>query len=453
MAANVTELIAESRLNRFHLRVVGLCACLIFFDGFDLTTVSYAAPDLANALGVSRPMLGPVFSAGLVGLTLGALLFGLLGDRIGRKPAFVLAGLLFGLATLGTATSGSLTTLILWRIVTGVGLGGATPLSITIASDFCPRRLRATLTMLMYCAFTIGGVVGGAAAAGLVHEWGWRAVFYVGGTLPLLLAPVLAAGLPETLQFLVLKGRTAELGRLLPRVNPAARLPADGRYVLADDTGSEGFQVSELFRHGYAPRTVLLWSIFFVTLVALYFYTTWLPTLLNGQGISPAGIVAITGASQFGGLAGSLIVAWLMISLPAFTIIAGGYAIAAVAMLGLALIGDGYAVLLAANFVVGIFLIGTQNGLNANSAMLYPPAMRSTGVGWGIGIGRIGGVLGPSIAGLLLALHLDPKSLFMLAAIPPLVASGIALAIGRVAGWRNVRSHPTTLAPSRERVG
>jgi AAHS family 4-hydroxybenzoate transporter-like MFS transporter len=442
MALNISEVLDTSPLNRFHLRVVGLCACLIFFDGFDLTTVSYAAPELARALGVSRPMLGPVFSAGLVGLTLGALLFGLLGDRIGRKRAFVAAGLLFGLATLATATANSLTSLMLWRVVTGIGLGGATPLSITIASDFCPRRLRATLTMLMYCAFTIGGVVGGAAAAGLMQEWGWRAVFVVGGILPLLLAPFLMLFLPETVQFLVLTGRTGRVGRLLAKLNPTSVAPADGVYVLADDTGRGGFQVAELFRHGYAPRTLLLWWIFFVTLVALFFYTTWLPTLLNGQGISPGRIVAITGASQFGGLAGSLLVAWLMIYLRPFTIISMGYAIAAVAMLALAWVGNSTSVLLVANFLVGVFLIGTQNALNANAAPLYPPAMRSTGVGWGIGIGRIGGVLGPSIAGLLLALHLPPTSLFMLAAAPPLLAAAIALAIGRAAAVQPAQ-HPS----------
>jgi MFS transporter, AAHS family, 4-hydroxybenzoate transporter len=428
---NVSARIDDSRLSSFHLRVVGLCAALVLCDGYDVTAVSYAAPAIASSLGVSRPLLGPVFSAGIFGLTLGALLFGPLGDRWGRKRAFILAGALFGMATLGTATATSLTSLIGWRFVAGIGLGGATPVAVTIATDFCPRRVRSALTMIMYGGFTVGGILGGVVSTA-VPTWGWQAMFAIGGVAPLLLAPLLVATLPETPQFLVLAGRWPEVASLLQKIDPGYR-PADGdQYSLDHVVQAPAFTVRELFRHGYAPRTILLWTIFFVTLVALYFYATWLPTLLHGQGIDPTRTAIITGASQFGGLVGTLALAGVSIVVRPFTIMLGGYAAAAVAMVGLAMLGGDAGVLVAANFVTGAFLIGTQSVLNATAATLYPPEVRSTGVGWGIGIGRIGGILGPSLAGLLLALELAPQTLFMFAAIPLALAAGLAWIIGIV---------------------
>jgi AAHS family 4-hydroxybenzoate transporter-like MFS transporter len=428
---NVTEIIDSTKLNAFHFRVVGLCALLIFFDGFDLQAISYAAPAVSAALGISRPMLGPVFSAGFAGLTAGALVFGLLGDRWGRKTVFVLCGVLFGLASLGTSTSTSLTQLLLWRLVAGFGLGGATPISITIATAYCPKRMRATLTMIMYCGFTIGGVFGGWIASGVI-PYGWETLFYIGGAIPLLLAPLLIVALPETVEFLVNKNRDpARIGEILSRLKPGFVAPPDARFVLEhQDPG--GFQVAELFRHGRAVRTLVLWSIFFSSLVALFFFTTWLPTLLNGLGRSPGEIVGITGAVQGGGLLGSLLFARIILRVRPFLMIAVGYALSAGCLVVFARMPAEYSLLFGAGLATGICLVGTQNLLNAMSAQIYPAAIRSTGVGWAIGIGRTGAILGPSIAGLLLAQHFVAADLFLFAAIPPAVAGVMALVLLRL---------------------
>jgi len=435
---NVTEIIDSARLNAFHMRVVGLCALLIFFDGFDLQAISYAAPAVSAALGISRPMLGPVFSAGFIGLTTGALVFGLLGDRWGRKTVFVLCGVLFGLASLGTATSGSLSQLLIWRVVAGFGLGGATPISITIATAVCPKRLRAALTMVMYCGFTMGGVFGGWISS-IVMPYGWQTLFYIGGSIPLLLAPLLIVALPETIEFLVDKNRDpALIGRLLSRLQPGFVASPDARYVL-EHQNAGGFQVVELFRHGRAARTLVLWSIFFSSLVALFFFTTWLPTLLNGLGRTPGEIVGITGAVQGGGLLGSLLFARIILRVRPFLMIAVGYALSAGCLVVFSRMPAVYPLLFGSGLATGICLVGTQNLLNAMSAQIYPAAIRSTGVGWAIGIGRTGAILGPSIAGLLLAQHFVAADLFLFAAIPPAVAGGMALVLLRLIGRENVR--------------
>ena len=439
MLVNVTQIVDSTKLNAFHLRVVGLCALLIFFDGFDLQAISYAAPAVSAALGISRPMLGPVFSAGLAGLTAGALVFGVLGDRWGRKTVFVLCGVIFGLASFGTATAASLSQLLVWRLIAGFGLGGATPIAVTIATDYCPKRMRAALTMIMYCGFTIGGVFGGWIAS-FVMPYGWEWLFCIGGAVPVLLAPVLIVALPETVEFLVNQGRNPErIARILGRLRPGYVAPAGARFVL-EHQNVGGFQLLELFRHGRAVRTLLLWGVFFSSLVGLFSFTTWLPTLLNGLGLSAREIVGITGAVQGGGLIGSLILARLILWIRPFLMVAAGYLLASVCLVAFSRMPAVYPLLFGAGLVTGTCLVGTQNLLNALSAQLYPPAIRSTGVGWAFGIGRTGAILGPSIAGLLLSYHFAAADLFACAALPPAVAGAIALVLLRRIGREGARS-------------
>lgn len=429
---NVSELVDNTPLNGFHIRVVGLCACLLFLEGFDFQAISYAAPALAKALAISKPMLGPLFSSGQLGLMAGALLFGIAGDRWGRKRVFILCGLDFGLATLATALSSSYSALIFWRLIAGLGLGGVGPIAITIASDYCPRKVRAALTMIMYCGFTTGGVFAGVVNAYFLRL-GWQSVFYVGGGLPILLAPVLLIALPESLNYLVSRvKRGDEIVRILDKIAPATRHSADSRFVM-EQAYERKVQVPELFRGGYARPTTLLWVSLFISLITLFSLTNWLPTLLNSLGSAPKQIVTITGVAQAAGLAGSLAGARLMVSYRPFRVAAAGYGLAAVLLVLLGLVGSGFSALLIVNSLLYFFLIGDQNIVNAMTGALYPPKIRATGSGWAIGIGRIGGIIGPSIAGALLAFHWMPRELFIVAAIPTLTTAVLVFVLSNAA--------------------
>ena len=285
--------------------------------------------------------------------------------------------------------------------------------------------------MVMFCAVTIGSVSSGVINA-YFNFAGWRTVFVAGAVMPLVILPLLAVWLPESAEFLALKSDDhARLGAILARVNPGQRIDADARFAL-DDPGSAGFAVYELFRDGRAARTILYWIMMASALIGNYFFLNWLPTLLHGAGITAGEIVQITIAFQIGAMLGTLILARLAVTYGPFAVIAGSYFCAALAYLVLSSVGSSFAVMFAINFFIGAFTIGTQSASNASAAILYPTGIRSTGVGWGLGIGRVGGTLGPSIAALLVGFGWPMAKLFSIAALSPFIASCAAVAIAIV---------------------
>src|SRR5438552_2639173 len=202
---DVRNLIDDQPLSRFQFSVAVLCSAIAFMDGFDAQSMGYVAPALIATLHMTRSALGPLISIGLVGMTIGALTFGLLADRFGRKPVLILCILLFGTMSLITATATSVETLRIFRLLTGFGLGGAMPNTIALTSEYAPKKIRATAVMTMFCGFSIGAAAGGFIAAALISRFGWQAVFVVGGSIPLLIAVLTIALLPESIRFLLLK--------------------------------------------------------------------------------------------------------------------------------------------------------------------------------------------------------------------------------------------------------
>src|SRR5580693_1761853 len=218
---DVVEFIDAQPVGGFQLKLLLTCAAVLFLDGFDTTAIGFVAPSLAKEWGLSKGALGPVFSAGLFGLMIGALLFGPLADRIGRKKIIIFSAAAFGIGALVTAFVQDVNTLLAIRFLTGLGLGGAMPNAIAITSEFNPRRRRATMVMIMFCGFSVGAALGGLLAAALIPQFGWRSVFILGGTAPLLLAPILALKLPESVRFLALTVRANDqVAQLLGLINP-----------------------------------------------------------------------------------------------------------------------------------------------------------------------------------------------------------------------------------------
>src|SRR3984957_8549900 len=230
---DVADFIDAQPVGGFQIRLLLICAAVLFLDGFDTQAIGYVAPALAREWGLTKGALGPVFSAGLFGLMLGALAFSPLADRIGRRKIIIFSTLAFGLGALVTAFAQDVNTLLAIRFLTGLGLGGAMPNAIATTAEFSPHRRRATMVMAMFCGFSVGAALGGFLAAGLIPYFGWRSVFIVGGAAPLLRAPALALKLPDSVRFLALPRRAdARVAELLGRINPKAVFAPATRFLV-----------------------------------------------------------------------------------------------------------------------------------------------------------------------------------------------------------------------------
>ncbi len=429
---DVAAFIDAQPVGAFQIKLLLTCATVLFLDGFDTTAIGYVAPALAKELNLSRAALGPVFSAGLFGLMIGALLLGPLADRIGRKRIIIFSTLAFGIGTLVTALVNDVGTLLVVRLLTGLGLGGAMPNTIALTSEFSPHRRRATMVMVMFVGFSIGAALGGLLAAALIPHFGWRSVFVVGGAAPLLLAPILAWRLPESVRFLALTGRAdARVAELLTLVNARAGFAAGQRFVV-DEPALKGMPVQHLFRAGRTVPTLLLWVVFFMSLLEIYFVSNWLPTVLNDLGASISTAAAIGSMFQLGGVVGTFVLGSI-IDRFSFRALALVYFIAVFAVGAIGQLGHAAIPVTIAIFVAGFCIVGGQIAANALAAGFYPTSVRATGVGWALGIGRIGSIVGPLVGGVLLSLKWNAGELFMTAALAALCAAMASFSLGRLA--------------------
>jgi AAHS family 4-hydroxybenzoate transporter-like MFS transporter len=432
---DVAEFIDRQPVGGFQIGLLLTCAAVLFLDGFDTQAIGYVAPALAKEWGLTKATLGPVFSAGLFGLMIGALVFGPLADRIGRRKIIIFSTLAFGLGTLATAFIQDVSMLLAIRFLTGLGLGGAMPNAVAMTSEFSPHRRRATMVMIMFCGFSVGAALGGLLAAVLIPQFGWRSVFVVGGLTPLLLVPVLALRLPESVRFLALSGRAHErVADLLARINPKAAFAADTSFVV-HEPHLAGLPVLHLFRDGRTLATLLLWVVFFMSLLDLYFLSNWLPTVLNDLGASVSASAAIGSMLQVGGVVGTFALG-SVIDRFSFRALALVYFVAVFAVGAIGQLGHSVIFVTMAIFAAGFCIVGGQIAANALAATFYPTSIRSTGVGWALGIGRVGSIVGPLVGGALLTMKWSTGEVFMAAATAALCAALAAFSLSRVAAIR-----------------
>ncbi|KVF78979.1 3-(3-hydroxy-phenyl)propionate transporter MhpT [Burkholderia vietnamiensis] len=375
---------------------LGLCFAIALLEGLDLQSVGVAAPRMAYEFGLSVSQMGLAFSAGTFGLLPGAMLGGWLADRIGRKQVLIASVCLFGLLSIATAQVSGFAMLVAVRALTGLGLGGAMPNLIALSSESVEPRSRSSAVAVMYCGIPFGGVIASLIGVLLAGDAEWRHIFYVGGVGPLLLAPVLIALLPESRAFLDVSA------------SGAAR-PTVGH---------------TLFGGARTGTTLALWLSYFCTLIVLYFLLNWLPSLMAAKGLarSQAGIVQIF--FNIGSGLGVLGIGMSMDRLRPSRVVGGMYAGIVLSLAALA-IAPGLLWLSVAAFAAGMFVVGGQSVLYALAAIYYPTAMRGTGVGSAVAVGRLGSVVGPLAAAQLLAMGRS-ASVVIGASIPVTLVAAIA---------------------------
>jgi MFS transporter, AAHS family, 4-hydroxybenzoate transporter len=431
---NVSELIDRSRFGAFQWSVAIWCGVLVTLDGFDNSAINYAAPAIAHEWGIAVASFGPVFGAGLFGLMLGALSSGPLADRFGRKSVILVSTLVFSAFALATTQAQSIEQLYILRFLTGLGVGGLMPNSIALTAEYSPRRLRATVVAIMFLGFPLGAGGGGFVASALIPAFGWQALFVLGGTLPLVLLVVALWRLPESIRFLVARGgRPARVAGLLNRLTATPAFTGAETFVI-DEQRLRGFSVRHLLTHGRAANTVLLWIAFFCNLLVLYFLGSWLPAVLNEAGVPLEAALRLAGLQALSGIVSTIILGPIVDRLGAPGIVTALFFGVAVFVFAIGLAGASIPLLALTISGVGACAVGSQSFINVMAASIYPTAIRSTGVGWALGVGRIGAIVGPVVGGFLLAAHFSTTSLFFSAAVPALVASLAMFVLGRRLG-------------------
>ena len=372
-----------------------LCFLVALLEGFDLQVIGVAAPLIARDLGIGPDQSGWLFSASLVGLAIGAVVGGRLADRRGRKPVLIAAVAIFGLFTLAAAASTGFSSLLLFRFLTGLGLGGSMPNIIALVSEKVRPENVTRSVSAMVCGLSAGGVLVAQLARLLPPDMGWRALFVIGGVLPLMLVPLLWIGLTET-------------------ARPMARAGQPRRSYWTD-----------LFGDGQGRVTIALWLVFSLTLMQLSMLLNWLPSLVIAKGMDRQLAFLAATILNIGGIVGSLAIGWLCDRFGARWPMLIVYAAMAAALYGLSLVATAQP-LLALAFVAGFLVLGAQFALYGLSPRVYPGESRASGVGAAVAVGRIGAIAGPILAGQMLAGGRSADSVLLL--MVPLVAlAGVAM--------------------------
>jgi len=439
MKINVTDVIDESRISGFQFTVYILCAACLILDGFDAQAISYVGSAISQELHISRPALGVVFSALPLGVLFGSILSGMLADRIGRRPVLIGSTIFFAILTLVTARATSLEELRILRVISGVGIGSIMPNAMALVGEYSPKRHRVTIMMIVSNGFTAGAAIAGLVAAWMLPRFGWRSVFYTGGVMPLILAIAMLALLPESMQFLALRGKQlGKLGEWLRRIDPSLALSEPTEYMVPEEK-KIGFPVFQLFNEGRAWGTTLLWIINFMNLLNLYTLQNWVPTWATDAGLKGSTPQLLGSMVQIGGAIGAFGLGWFVQKFGFVPVLATCSILACINIAAIGQPGIALALLFTVVFVAGICVVGGQAAINSLSATYYPTDLRSTGIGAGLGVGRIGAIVGPTLAGVALGKGWTGQELFVAAAVPPMIA---AMALF---GWPRLTKSRTNL--------
>jgi AAHS family 4-hydroxybenzoate transporter-like MFS transporter len=419
---SIDELVDGQRFGRFNLNLLWWSFLAMITDGYDIAALASAAPELARTWHVAAKAFAPALSASLFGILLGAPLLGYAGDRFGRRVTIIAGCAVYGLGTLATVWTSNLDQVAVLRFLTGIGIGGLMPNTIALNSELAPRRLRATLIVVMFTGITLGGSLPGYIQAWLIPQYGWQIMFWIGGLLPLAVATCLLFRLPESVKFLALRAnRPLQLLAAVRRLRRDLTIADDAQFVIASAPQASGSGLKQIFGAGFVWITPLLWLCFACALMANYFLNSWLPLIFEGSGLTPRQSGMAISIYHYGGTLGGLLVSGLLGRF-GFTAIAVLCLLAAPAIAAIGLPSISYMAMASAVGLAGFCTLGAQFGNNAASGLLYPTPFRSRGIGWALGIGRLGSIAGPLAGGALIGMKLPLQRLFVLAALPMLLA-------------------------------
>lgn len=420
---SVQDAMDHPRMGPWRWAAVALCFLVALLDGFDTQSIAFIGTAIAAEFKLSATDMTWVITASTIGMAVGAMTLGTFGDRIGRKRTILVALALFGAFSLAGAFAATAWQVVALRFLIGLGMGGATPALLALTAEFSPRRRRGFLMTLVLLGLPGGAMIGGLVAAAWLPAVGWRGIFLIGGALPVVLLAAVIALLPESPAFLVAKG-TAEGDRrartLITRTTGQA-VP-DATVLMVEDAGEKRGSVAALLSPAYRTATVAVWAIYLFNWIAWYLLLLWMPTALKGLGLD-AGTAALGTVTVNGAFI--LFAVPLSAVLPrvnARTLLLGMFGAGILIALGLGAAGTNFGLVFTLIGLAGFGVGGQQLALNYVIANAYPTQLRATATGWGIGIGRLGSIVGSALGGLLLT-GLGPSGYFASLAVPLVVAA------------------------------
>lgn len=426
---SIPELLDRTRLSAFQWRVFVLCFLVAILDGFDTQAIAFTGPSITQAFGLGAGALAPILTAGIVGMVIGAMGLGLLGDKFGRRPTIIGSVALFGLASLATAFAQTTEQILVLRFIAGLGMGGATPVVLSLAAEYGSARHRGTIMTTVLLGLPAGAILGGLLAAKMLPVIGWQGIFAVGGIVPLLLLVVLLTSLPESLH--VLARRNTDNGRrqieqIVARITQQPVI--SGSHFIVPEQALKT-RVSSLFSAGLARNTLGIWTVYLFNWVAWFMFLSWLPTVLKASGLpveqAPMGTVAVNTVFVLCAIPLSIILPKINTRLLLLALFVFGI----VLCLGLANSGQNWTLVFILAGLAGLGIGGQQIVLNYMVAQAYPTALRATATGWAIALGRVGAIIGSASGGWFL--EQGGPAGYYLALVAPLAIAAAGLMIIR----------------------
>ncbi|MBI1451981.1 aromatic acid/H+ symport family MFS transporter [Acinetobacter sp. FL51] len=425
-AVNVNDIIDHAKFSKFHFKVLAWCLLIILFDGYDLAINGVVLPLLMEEWGLSAMQAGMLASTALAGMMFGAMLFGSLADKIGRKKVIMICIVLFSGLTFAGGFASNPTEFAILRFLAGLGIGGVMPNLVALTSEYAPQKMRSTLVTGMFSGYAVGGVMAALLGAWFTPSFGWEIMFFIAG-IPLFLLPVIWKFLPESLTFIVQKNQQAEARKIVRQLAPAVQVQETTTFELNYVDTPESASVMSLFRRGRATNTILFWIAFFTCLLTMYALSSWLPKLMMAAGYSMDNSLMFMMVMNVGavvGIVGGGILADRFHLKPVLMFL-GLMGAIVMSLMGFQ---SNQFLLYILVFLAGAASIGSQMLLYSYVAQYYPLAVRSTGIGWSSAIGRMGAIIGPILIGGLLGMNLPAHFNFIAVGLPVLITA-IAVAL------------------------
>jgi len=445
-AIDVPSWIDRQKLSPLQIRVACTCGAAVMLDGFDAQIIGFVAPTLIQEFKIQPAALATTFSAGLFGILVGCLLLAPFADWLGRRWLIIFSIFLVGAATLLTSRVETLHELEIMRFVTGIGLGACMPNALALTAEYAPSRMRGTLTTWMFTGFSLGALAGGVLAAHLIPYTGWRSLFVIGGVLPLALAVTMMASLPESVRYLAARGgRSTTIASILTRIKADPQVTPSSLFVIAEEN-QRGFTLPHLFTGGRAVGTLTIWGIFFLMLFDVFLLASWTPTILASAGLTRDSAVLVGAMQQAGSVIATILLGPLFDRIGFYRSLAPLLIASAVGVLVMGMAGASLPVLNAAALFAGAGIMGGQTAAIIVAGAFYPTFIRATGVGWGLGIGRVGAIIGPLIGGWMVANHWSPNQIFMVAAVPPMIVVILLLVLRGRTSMRGASAQDSLVA-------